>query len=151
MGDAPERGELLRGARGERLRAEELDVGCHEAEAGRPIVGVVVRAGLTGGDLEHGVRVRGRGDRGSERLGHPVVLIEEEAAEDPVVGRDLLTPRDECRAPCPVEVDEVGGIERRHRLAVGDHVSRSDRDALGAQLVAERDEQVDEGRLSHQR
>ncbi len=123
MRDAPERGELIRGARGERLGAEELDVGCHEAEARRPIVGVVVRAGLGGGDLEHRVRVCGWRDRGPERLRQPVVLIEEEAAEHPVVGRDLLTPRDECRAPRPVEVDEVGGIERRHRLAVRDHVS----------------------------
>ncbi len=41
---------------GERLGAEELDVGCHEAEARRPIVGIVVRARLGGGDLEHRVR-----------------------------------------------------------------------------------------------
>jgi hypothetical protein len=117
----------------------------------RKIVGVVVLSALGGGDLEHRIRLGGRSDRGPQRLGHSVALVEEEAAEHPVVGRDLIAPRDQRRAPGPVEVDEIGRIERRDRLGEREHIPRSDCDAVGAQLVAERDEEIDERRFSHQR
>ena len=92
-----------------------------------------------------------------QRLGECLVLVEEEASEHSVVHRDLIAPGDERGATRPVEVDEVGGVERGHRRAVGHDIAGADRDALGAQLVAERDEQVDEdgvvdgSGLSHQR
>ena len=63
------------------------------------------------GQLELGARLLLGPD--AERGGVLLVvrLVEEERAEDPVVDRDLVVTGDERRAPCPVEVDEVGRVE----------------------------------------
>ncbi len=87
--DAPHRGELVVGARGEGLVAEDLDVGCDEAESGLAVV-LAVAAGFGGGDLDDRLRV-GRGwQRRLPRLRKCLVLVEEEASEHAVVHPDLV-------------------------------------------------------------
>ena len=110
--DAADRSELLGRARRERLVAPELDIRRHQAELGR--VGrrpPRCRARSRGSPAPRSPAATGLiADRHGS--GSCVALVEEEPPEHAVVHGDLIAPDDQRRAPRPVEVDEIGRIER---------------------------------------
>ena len=75
--------------------------------------------------------------------------VEEEASEHPVVARDLIASSHQRGTARPVEVEQVGRIERGRGLRVRQHIAGSDRDACLTKLACELDEQGDERLVTH--
>ena len=74
------------------------------------------RPGLGLGHLQHRLGLGLGLDGEGFCLVRLVALVEEEAAEHPVVRRDLVAARDQGAAAGPVEVEQVGRVERCRRL-----------------------------------
>ena len=74
------------------------------------------------------------------------VLAQEERPEDPIVGNDVVRSADQCRAPGPVEVDEIGRIEQPSRGAVRQHVTGADRQPGRPQRAGESSQDAGEVR-----
>jgi hypothetical protein len=130
--DPAQRGELLGGAGVEGLAPQRFRRGGHQAELGLLLVAVT---GLIGaGHVEHGpIHLRGdlRGQR--EQLTGRVAAGQEVHAEHPVVDLDVVPPADQRGAARPVQVEQIGGVQRRHRRAVGQQVTRADGQPRSAQ------------------
>ena len=77
-------------------------------------------------------------------------FVEEVPAEDLVVGDVVLVAADQRRPPGPVQVDQIGRVERGHGREIGEHVAGADGQAGGPQLVGEADQHARE-RFSHRR
>ena len=124
LDDPAQRRELLGRTGRERLRSQHLGVGGDQAEPGLLLVAAVAaRLGLR--DLQH--RLASALDLSAERFGRRRLLLalgEEEPPEHPVVDRDLVVPGHQRGPAGPVQVEQVGRVERGHRRAVGEHVAR---------------------------
>ena len=109
--------------------------------------------GLGRRDLEHRLGRGGGPDRRLQRLGvgRRVALVQEEPPEHAVVHGDLVATGDHGRAPGPVEVGEVARVQGGDRGAARHDVAGARGEAGLAQLLAEGDEQLDDGRLLRHR
>ena len=144
--DPAQRGQLVGGAGGEGLLAQELGIGRHEAESGLLLVALLgVGPGIR--DLQGRLGERLGPDGAPDGVGLVVALVEEEAPEHPVVGGDLVPAGHQGGPARPVEVDDVGRVERLHRRAVGEQVAGPDRQTGRTEGLAEVDQHADERRL----
>ena len=124
--DPPQRGELLGRARGERLVRGDRDVGGHQAEPGLLLLAAPRRAprspappGRPGPRRAPGRRLLGGRSSSRRRRGSSA----RRAGGRPGSGRAGST---SVRAAGPVEVDQVGRVERGDRPRVGEHVAGAD-------------------------
>ena len=119
--------ELVRRAGGERLVPQRVGVGGHQPS--RASRSSTVPTGLDSGRAPAaptGPRARARIVSFSGSAG-PSPSSRKNRREDAVVHRDLVVAGDQGGAPGPVEVEQVGRVERRHGCAVGQDVAGADR------------------------
>ncbi len=114
---------------------ENLRIGRHQAEHRLLAAAPVIRRG--GRNLQHRVRLcRGPcldGQQVADRIG----LSEEEPPEHGVVDADVLAPGDQRGPPGPVQVQQVGRVQRGERGTVGQYVPGAHCEAGRAKLAGE--------------
>ena len=71
-------------------------------------------------------------------------FVEKETAEHLVVGGDLIVPGDQGGPARPVQVEQVGWVQRGHRRTVGQDLAGADREPGGAELAREIDQHPDD-------
>jgi hypothetical protein len=132
---------------------ERVHVGRHPAEDGRLLVRRGTRLGV-----RHHQRRLGLGDRlgGEGQLAAAGrVVTEEVLTEDLVVDAFVLVAAQQRGPPGPVQVDQVGRVERGHRGQVAEDVAGADPEPGGPQRPAEAEHDpgqlVARGPLSHRR
>jgi hypothetical protein len=135
---------------------ERVHVGRHPAED-RPLELLLgARLGARHHQRRLGFRDRLRCER---QLTSPrAVFVEEVLPKHLFVNGIVLMAADQRGPPGPIQVDQIGRVERRHRREVGEHVAGADRQPGRPQLAPESDEHAAErvarlrpGRVSHRR
>ena len=144
--DPAHRRQFLRGAGVERLAPERFGGRGHQAECGLLLVTVPGQAG--GRHVENGPVHLRRDLRVDREHGLDRTRVREEVgAEHLIVDVNVVLAADQRRAAGPVQVEEVGRVQRGHRRAVGQQVARADGQPGRPERGHEARQDADERRL----